>query len=275
MRVVNLIENLPGQTGLPCEHGLSFYIEAEGHRILMDTGATGLFADNAEALGVDLRQVDLAVLSHGHYDHGGGLIRFALENEHAPIYVRRGAEGGFYHQSGEELRYIGLSEEAKNLSRLKFLESGECCQISEGVELFAGVNGRRLWPEGNRELVSAYGDGVVQDAFAHEQYLALFLEGKRVLVSGCAHNGILNILDHYRQLYGGDPQVVFSGFHMARKQGLTGPDVADIRQTAAELAGMSTIFYTGHCTGIEAYEMMKEIMGEKIQYLHCGESVAF
>ena len=90
MRIVTLIENTPGDPRCACEHGLSLYLETHDHRLLMDTGSTGAFADNAEALGIDLTRVDTVVLSHGHYDHAGGLLRFAALNPGAPIYLQAG-----------------------------------------------------------------------------------------------------------------------------------------------------------------------------------------
>ena len=78
------MENTTTREDLACEHGLSLYIEANGKRILFDTGASAAFADNAEKLGIDLNQVDLCILSHGHYDHGGGIKRFLEVNDHAP-----------------------------------------------------------------------------------------------------------------------------------------------------------------------------------------------
>lgn len=84
MRITVLIENTCKRSDLNAEHGLSLFIETGGLRILFDTGASRAFADNAAQLGIDLRSVDMAILSHGHYDHGGGIARFLELNFHAP-----------------------------------------------------------------------------------------------------------------------------------------------------------------------------------------------
>lgn len=101
--------------------------------------------------------------------------------------------------------------------------------------MFSRVTGRRLWPLGNRELMLKKGDAFEQDTFRHEQYLVLEEKGKRILISGCAHNGILNILDRYRELYGSDPDAVISGFHMSRKPHYSQADLELVRQTGEEL----------------------------------------
>lgn len=96
MRIVTLIENTPGAEGCAHEHGLSLYVQTSRHRLVLDTGATGAFADNAAAVGIDLTTVDTVVLSHGHYDHAGGLLRMAQLAPGAPIWMQRGAGRDFY-----------------------------------------------------------------------------------------------------------------------------------------------------------------------------------
>ena len=127
------------------------------------------------------------------------------------------------------------------------------------------------------------GDDFVQDEFDHEQYLVITEEKtdkasgepiiKKVLISGCAHNGILNILEHYHSLYGAYPNVAISGFHMKKKNGYTDEDITTIKETAMRLSKLPTKFYTGHCTGEEPYEMMKEIMGEQLEYVYSGSVI--
>jgi len=94
-----------------------------------------------------------------------------------------------------------------------------------------------------------------------------------VLFSGCAHNGILNVLDRCMEVCGKEPDAVFSGFHMKKNAPYTPEEEDTIRQTAQELLTRRCMFYTGHCTGLPAFAMMKEIMGERLQYVHCGDAV--
>ena len=114
MKIVTLMENTACREDLCCEHGLSLYIETENHRILFDAGQSAAFADNAEKLGVALETVDFAVLSHGHYDHGGGLGKFLECNKGAPVYVSSHAFEPHYSRNG----YIGLEPALQHSERM-------------------------------------------------------------------------------------------------------------------------------------------------------------
>ena len=87
MRLYTLVEEHAADPTFGCEHGLSFYLETEREHLLFDLGQSELFLRNAHTLGLDIARVDRAFLSHGHYDHGGGLSAFLRENDHAPVYV--------------------------------------------------------------------------------------------------------------------------------------------------------------------------------------------
>lgn len=270
MKIINLIENIQGKQNVLFEHGLSFYIETDGHNLLVDCGQTSAFIENAKTLQLDLNKVDTVILSHGHYDHSGGILPFAEINTHATIYMQDTAVLPYYHKTEEEERYIGIAPEIKELSGVRLVDGD--VTIDKELALFSNVTGRTLWPKGNLELKKKTGDTFVQDTFDHEQYLVVSEGKKRVLFSGCAHNGILNILAHFHELYGSYPDAVVSGFHMKKKE-YSAEDDALITETAVQLKTMPTQFYTGHCTGEYAFDIMKKIMGEQLTYVYSGDMV--
>ena len=271
MKIINLMEDTLGEKQVYAEHGFSIYIETPHHRLLADTGASEKTWENAKRLGVDLGSIDLVFLSHGHYDHSGGILSFAEQNPDVRIYMHARAVHEYYNLKDGREKYIGIDPRIRQLPQVVLLEGD--CGIDPELSIFSGVTGRRKWPKSNLSLKRKTEDGFIQDSFDHEQYLVVKAEGKTVLISGCAHNGILNILDRFRELYGCDPDIVISGFHMMKKTGYEADEAALIRDAAKELRGMDTRFYTGHCTGIPAFEMMREIMGEQIRYMHSGDRV--
>lgn len=260
MQVITLLENTTCREDLSCEHGLSLYIETGDKKILFDAGQTDLFARNAEKLGIDLGQVDFAVLSHGHYDHGGGLTCFLEENKTAPVYVHR--EAFKPHYNGSE-KYIGLDASLKENPRL--VKTFGTQQLAPGITLLdCNVRPRPYGcdPFGLNEIR----DGNLQpDAFFHEQYLLIQEGQKRVLFSGCSHKGILNIAGWFQ------PDVLVGGFHLVKLD----PDRdADRLEAAAEaLLTHPTVYYTGHCTGADAYTFLKARMGDRLHSLHTGTAL--
>ncbi len=270
MKIVNLIEDTPGTAGCHAEHGLSFYIETAHRKLLLDTGASDAFLDNAKRRGIDVTAVDTVIISHGHYDHAGGVLAFASCNPHAKIYIHRHAIGAFYNRKYDTPKYIGMDARIAALPCVTFL-SGDMT-LDDGITVFSGVHGTRLLPRGNRTLQKKCDVGFVPDTFDHEQYLAITEGDVRVLLSGCAHNGILNILDAYKARFGTLPTHVISGFHTV-KADYTEEDDRIITETAAALAAMPTVFYTGHCTGDSALSILQSVMTTNLHILHSGDTV--
>ena len=276
MKIINLIENTKGHKDCFYEHGFSFYIETQKHKIISDMGATDKFIYNAEKLGVDLKGVDLCVLSHGHYDHSGGILNYYQVNKKSRILINNLAEKDYYHvyydENGDYLseRYIGIDKRIIDLSSVELVYDN--IVLDDEISIFTGVKGRRLWPKGNFALKVKKDNKFYQDEFEHEQYLVIREGEVKVLVSGCAHNGILNILDRYKELYNEYPDYVISGFHMMNKEEYSEEDVDIIKETAYELKKLDIKFFTGHCTGELPYKIMKDIMGEQIRYVHSGDN---
>lgn len=276
VRIVNLIENTEGKASCISAHGLSFYIENGGRKILMDLGPSEDTLKNAKALGIDLGAVDTVILSHGHYDHSGGILPFAEINDHADIYMQALATGDYYADDGpdagdERFRYIGIDKHIIDLKQVKLIDGD--CKISEGIELFTIKNRTHELPFTNKRLLIKTGNEFVRDDFKHEHFTVLTEGDKKVLMGGCAHNGILSIMDAFRSKYGNAPDVVISGFHLMKKTPYREDQVKDIQEIARELVKYPTVFYTCHCTGVEAFDIMKEIMGDKLLYVHSGDEI--
>ena len=271
IKIQNLIEDTAANNGCLAEHGLSFYVETLNHKLLVDAGASGKFMENAKILNVNLKQVDTLILSHGHYDHSGGILPFASINPTARIYIHEKAAGDYYSEKPDRTYYAGIDKEIEKLPQTVKIKLDT--DIDEELYIFTNVTGRRHWPQGNSRLKKLVNGELVQDEFDHEQYLIINAEGKDILMSGCAHNGILNILDRYIELKGHEPDVIISGFHMMKSAEYTAEEIETIQQTAKELKKYKTKYYTGHCTGEPAFRMMKEVLGEQITHVRSGESL--
>ena len=253
MKITVLAENTAVNNTLESEHGLSLYIETGSLRILFDMGQSDLFERNAKILDIDLSSVDIAVLSHGHYDHGGGLQRFLEINEKAPVFVSRHAFGDYFN--GCE-KYIGLDKDIKDSARLVFTD--EEYNITEGLTLYSCNEKNKVYDFGSFGL-SSYENGIfLPDSFLHEQYLLIEESEKRILISGCSHKGILNISEWFK------PDALVGGFHFS-KLALD----EKLKHYADILSRYDTLFYTCHCTGVEQCEFMKAVL-PRLSYISTG-----
>ena len=275
MRIINLIENTEGRSGCACAHGLSFYVETKKHRMLLDLGPSGETLQNAQTLGIDLAKVDTVILSHGHYDHSGGILPFAGINDRALIYMQESAVGDYYSDRGrsapERYEYIGIDKNIAKLSQVRFLQGDH--RIDDELEIFTIKNRSHKLPSSNKRILVRRGDHFQFDDFVHEQFLVIREGSKRVLMSGCAHSGILSIMDAFCDKHGKEPDLVISGFHLMKKTEYTSDEIREIDEIAGKLKKYSTRFITCHCTGLPAFDRMKEIMGDQLAYVHSGEEI--
>ena len=276
MRIVNLIENTEGRAGCAFAHGLSFYVETGKHKLLVDLGPSDETFKNAEKLGIDLTQVDTVILSHGHYDHSGGIMTFSNINPTAVIYMQESAGEDYYADDGTDAgdkryRYIGIDKDILNLPQIRRVQGDY--SIDDELELFTIRERSHKIPFTNKRLLIRENGEYIRDDFRHEHYLVIHEGDKRILMSGCAHNGILSILDAYYEKYVSYPDVVISGFHLMKKTEYTEEELREVAVIGNELKNYPTMFYTCHCTGETAYQIMKEPMGEQLQYVHSGDEV--
>lgn len=268
MKLYVLMEDTPLTDDFAAEHGLSIYIETEGRHLLFDMGQTGLFAQNAARFGLSIARVDVAFVSHGHYDHGGGLPVFLELNDHAPIYVQKDAFQPHYSQKTEGLREIGLPSAMAEKPRI--VQTEGMFRLDARTTLFSDIHTAEYLPQSNRVLFEAGENGPVPDRFLHEQSLLLEERGRYLLFTGCAHRGILNICARAHALIGRDPDYVIGGLHLSNPdKGSLAPD-ANIEQIGARLAEMRSVFLAGHCTGEGSFARLRELLGERILPLRAG-----
>ena len=254
-----------------CAHGLSLHIRTGSRNLLFDFGPDGdLLRHNAEILGIDLGQVDMAFLSHGHDDHSGGLETFLQLNSHAPVYVHPLAFKPHYSLRQEGLKRISPDPELpeRYASRLCLTEG--VCSPEAGMTLFSDAEGREFSPGSNSTLYEQGETGPIPDRFSHEQDL-LIREGEKLfLFGGCAHRGIVNILRRGEELGGKAPDAVFSGFHLTNPGLKRDEPEAFVRRVGMALARFPSRYFTGHCTGEGPYRILEEILGDRLTYLGCG-----
>lgn len=255
MKITALVENTTSNDNLKSEHGLSLYIETTSNKILFDMGQTDLFYENAHKMNIDLSKVDIAVLSHGHYDHGGGLEKFLKINDKAKVYLS--AHAFEPHYNGE--KFIGLDVSLKDCDRLVFTDADT--KIADGLTLYSCNDREREFDLGSFGLSAMRNSVKIPDPFLHEHYLLIEEDSRRVLISGCSHKGILNIIKWFV------PDVLVGGFHFS-KLSLDNT----LKSYASYLDSFDTEFYTCHCTGVEQYGFMKKYMS-RLHYISTGETI--
>lgn len=265
MTIKVLAENTAISDNFRFEHGLSLYIETSTHKILFDTGQSDLFLDNAKKLEVDIASIDTVIISHGHYDHGGGLKSFLQHNRIATIFINKNAFGDFYSSPD---KFIGLDKSLQESKRIVF--NNDEYTIDDDLFLFTANNKKCPYQTQSNNLYEKLNEELHLDMFLHEQYLCISENDKKVLISGCSHKGILNIMNFTKD---DTITILIGGFHFKNLElDQKGKTILDT--TAEELKKYKTKYFTCHCTGVSQYKYLKNIMGNQIEYLSSGQSIS-
>jgi 7,8-dihydropterin-6-yl-methyl-4-(beta-D-ribofuranosyl)aminobenzene 5'-phosphate synthase len=280
MKITVLIENTknPIRNDLLHEHGLSLYLEIEKHRILFDTGASNRFIQNAIRLGIDLESIDAVVLSHGHFDHGGGISAFMKLNRLAPLYAGPGAlEAHFAKLLGMVYIPVGIKQRETNPFRARLVAVDVLIEIFPRVFILPNIILQSNPPGDINTFYRNTSRGKEQDAFQHEVILVIEEADGIVVATGCSHKGILNIVQSVESYFPTMPiKAVVGGMHMTNpltKKLLQSEQ--DIQKTGAMLFENSRIakIYSGHCTGNRAYEILRKELKDKLCALTVGMQI--
>ncbi len=268
MKATVLIDNIT-KNELAAEWGLSIHVEYNGYQILLDAGTTGLFADNAKILSINLEEVDCGVLSHAHYDHADGMNAFFKINQTASFYLRAGSEEICYdydENDPEKARYIGIRQGTLDTykDRIRFVEGD--------YQLFPGVY---LIPH-KTEALEKIGEKAhmyirknnqwIPDDFSHEQSLVFDTDKGLVIFNSCSHGGADNIIREIAMTFPEKKMyAIIGGFHLYKSS------EEEVRNLAKKIkeTGIEKVV-TGHCTGEEAYKILKEELGDCLDQIYTG-----
>jgi 7,8-dihydropterin-6-yl-methyl-4-(beta-D-ribofuranosyl)aminobenzene 5'-phosphate synthase len=261
------------------EHGLSIYFEADGLKWLFDVGASDLFHRHALKLGIDIADVDYLVLSHGHNDHTGGLEHFLNINQKAVIIISAHTKGKNFVSNKNHLhRNIGMNQQLAECfaNRLLYVDGDK--KLSEHVNIISTIPVWEITPKANHRLMIGDEKGFKHDDFKHEIVLTVETGKGHVVLSGCSHRGILNILGAVRQMTG-ETQIAacIGGTH------LNDSDAMHIFETHEELTAIARHisdnykgmrFFTGHCTGQTAQHVFASVLGSDFSMFYSGAHIS-
>ncbi len=262
MKITSLVENT-SKCELKPTHGLSLYIETEKHKLLFDLGPDRTLFDNAKKRNIDLAAVDTVIISHGHFDHGGALRDFLQINPNAKMYIQRKAFEPHYSKALFLKVSVGIDKTLKEHPQMVLLDGDH--KIDDELFLFTVPETGKCHSPANDVLYDQNG----KDSFAHEQNL-IITENRPVLIMGCGHAGIVNIMDKAKS-HG--PQVCVGGFHLYNPLTKRAAPPALLNEIAKALKSCgNTRFYTCHCTGEKAFQYLSK-QTPNLFYLSCGETL--
>lgn len=279
MKLTALVDNsrLANRTDLTVERGLSLHMETMGQSILFDTGSSQAFCDNAKLLDISIEGVDAVVISHRHHDHCNGTAHFIVRNSKAQVYFKQCEDNDYCFKAFGFASNVGIEKSmfSKMNSRLTLVKG--ITEICPNIFIVTDIKQRFAQPKGNKYLFTHSKHGYKPDRFDHELMLVVKEEDGLIVFTGCAHSGVLNMVETTIGLFPNTRiKAVVGGFHLV---GLPlfnsiGGTKAEIKQIAHTLLEYPIDkLYTGHCTGMKAYGVLKEVLGERLEHLPTGRSV--
>lgn len=266
---ITIIVDNKESDGIRAEWGLSVLVDHNGQKILLDAGASDLFLENMEKLGIKVTEIDHAVLSHAHYDHANGLPAFLERNKKAKLYIRESTAADCYAKKFIFKKYIGIPRNmlTKYSDRIELVSSD--FKLTDGVWLLPHKT-KGLESIGKRELMyRKVPGGWRPDDFSHEQSLVIDTDKGLVILNSCSHGGASNIIDEVKATFP-DKKVyaLIGGFHLFRK-----PD-DEIREVAGNIRDTGIEYIcTGHCTKERAFGILKEELGNMVEQMKVGYQI--
>jgi 7,8-dihydropterin-6-yl-methyl-4-(beta-D-ribofuranosyl)aminobenzene 5'-phosphate synthase len=272
MKIITLIENKSGdKEDLYTEHGLSVYIEVDGKNILFDTGQSGNFIDNADRLDIDLKNLDYVIISHGHCDHSGGFERLIKEiNPDIKLYLGNGFFDKKYNlrQSGE-YEYLGNPFDESFLKKNNIYTqyiNDDITNVTEDLLILTNFNRKEEYENINQSMYIKEDDKYKKDMFLDEISIGIKTDKGLVVIVGCSHVGIVNILDTIIQRTRMKIYALIGGTHLITED----EEKIDIlieylKEKDVKLIGAC------HCTGKQGETMLSQQLEENFINNNTGD----
>lgn len=255
MKLTILTENVAGGKFL-AEHGLSYLIEHDGKTILFDTGHSDVFLKNAEVLNIDIHNnIDTVVLSHGHWDHGDGLryIKNKTLITHPDSFIKRFRKGGKTD--------IGLAlSHAELKKKFNIITTKDPYFISDTFIFMGEIPRLNNFEAQTTTFTDSKGD---DDFIPDDSALALIQDNELIVITGCSHSGICNIIEHAKKVTGiTKVKAVIGGFHLKHNNNQTKQTINYIKNSNIKK------LYPSHCTDLPALSTFYNVF--KIEQLKTG-----
>lgn len=264
MKIITLMDNLVYDKNLVSEHGFSLYIEMNNKNILFDTGQSGNFIKNADVLNVDISKIDHCIISHGHYDHTGGLLEFIKYNKKAKIYLKEECLSTKYKLKKE---YIGIPFN-KNIFENRLVFTNDIVEILKDIFIMPEI---RIYYKEDLHFKNTFikdKNKFIHDEFLDEQFLVIKNNDFLTIISGCSHNGITNIIQTTIDYFNLPVEMVLGGFHLKDEKEETIVKIAEkLNEFNIKKIGVS------HCTGIDKFSILKNTLGNIIFYNYTGKNI--
>ncbi|MDK2966106.1 MBL fold metallo-hydrolase [Lacrimispora sp.] len=274
LKITTLIENNPDDKGqLLYEHGLSLYIETDRKNILFDTGESGDFIKNAKSLHKNLDKLDYCIISHGHYDHSGGVEKFISEVDKVPQFIvgeeffkpkYKTADAPGYKFNGNSFDEEFIAKKQISLRKVK----EDMIYLTDHIIVFHHFSRYTDYEVRNSRFFIKENDEFTPDNFDDEISMGIITEKGLVVIVGCSHVGIVNILKTISKRVNIPIHAVIGGTHLIEA------DEFRMKKTMAAFKDMKIqLIAVSHCTGKEGIRLISEELKEQFLYNNTGKVI--